>query len=299
MLSGVLVMRMLPYVPGWRWIPVPVRLLSFFSPMWWPAAMIGCAAIRSFVAAREERSGETACQLVLTPMPRRIVAAAKVLPYVSPQLLGILALLPVYALSGAGGMLSVNGVPTPFLVWPFRLFGALDSWRLLAGPSPSGIPAGVLMCLTDLGWVWVAAHWGAALPLRYPSLSQAAVQFAGRALWACCMFAGYVVGAGLLIVLPWALLAACGLPKTGAVMAVASFLLALPVIWWHVWMRRGVNETLDEYSTFDRLAMEEMEDGRGDKVARIWWRVADGRRGRGGAPRTGAPKGMVDREVRT
>jgi hypothetical protein len=101
----------------------------------WPLAMIVCASVRSYLAVRDEKNMETAWQVALTPMPRRVVAAAKTLPYVLPSLCGILASAYMYLVFGSTASPTLGIMPTPLLVWPFRTVGPIMTTGGLHSPD--------------------------------------------------------------------------------------------------------------------------------------------------------------------
>jgi hypothetical protein len=218
----------------------------------WPLVMMTIAGLRSYLAVRDEKTRGTAWQLAVTPIARRVIAAAKVLPYVLPAMCGTLAALILYLVAGAVGSPTVYGMPSPFLILPFRVLGGPFVGLGVVGPdlfTIGGGFAGLIMCMTDLGWVWVAAHWGTTLGLRYDNMLPAMGHFSLRLLRSLCIFVGYM-GLGLLAASPFILT-----DKDPSI----TFCIITPVfllLWWHRWLCITVRRAVDEFETFDRLVID-------------------------------------------
>ncbi len=255
----------------------PEAIAALFVCLW-PLLMYLGAAWSTAGAVTEEIDGDTALQLVLTPLAARPLAAAKILPRVRPYLWGILAALPLYMWTGGSEPFLIEGVvPTPFILWPIRALAALwpIDWRLRAsGAGVMGV--GPLMCLTDLSLVWGAALWGAAFAIRERSLLRVALRLALQLFFTAiivglCLLGGVVVG-----LLP---LACAGLSSEigGEVALVIGMVLAVLLgatfftfLWWQTLLRRPADEALTAFQAFDRLANEEF------RLVALPWRKQPG-----------------------
>jgi len=224
----------------------------------WPAVCFAGAAAASAASAAAERREGTAVQLVLSPIPKREIAAAKVLPYVWPYLAGALAALPLLALLGTSrGLLAEGEGIGPQAAWPMRMFVMVDGdwrFRLTAG----GILNALAMALGDAAAVWAAAHWGAALAVRLGSLGLAAVWLIPRVLalaaWAALAWAGAWLCAAVI----GAIFGSAGGDADAAPAAlVVAWLVGLPLYalgWWAFLAIWPVQGALRAFEQFDRLA---------------------------------------------
>jgi hypothetical protein len=257
-------------------------ILAVFAVLW-PLAMILGAAWRSASATLAEQSEETALQLVLTPVRKRTIAAAKVLPHVRPFLWGVLAAMPLYLLAGSTEPFWIeDNVPSVLVPLPWRILaslGSLGSLSMDCGSMDLSIPgtmAGLLMAATDLGLVWAAAHWGAGLAVKTINLPMVGLRILLRLLLVGLMLALYlppVMLVALLTYPPAQWLFSHG-EKTAIAMAVLTFL----GFWWVYPLRNAVRGCLMDFAAFDRLAMDPEDPSLRDSVrASAWWWY-DGRR---------------------
>ena len=220
----------------------------------WPLLMCLGAAFRSAGRVVAERSGNTALQLVLTPIDKRPIAAAMVVPHAWPFLLGAAAALPLCALAAAGaedwGLLA-----HPLCFWPFRL-GAVPFVRL--GLDARGAAMGLVAGAADVAWVWAAAHWGAAYAVRLASLPGTSLYLAWRFLWTSAAFAvWYGLAMGVSIGLWMVEMFAGGILASALMAAAAAAVVA--AFWWSFLLPRAGRLALEEFAHFDRLADEEFE----------------------------------------
>jgi hypothetical protein len=249
-------------------LQVPVALLVCF----WPLVMYLGAALAAAGAVSQEIDQDTALQLVLTPVPARPLAAAKVLPRALPYMWGIVAALPAYAAAGSSPVLLLKGIfPSPLAVWPLRTVAVLgaagNAWRL--GSTPAGcLLIAPLMCLFDLAAVWTAAQWGAILAIRGRGLLRVAAGLVGNlflttAAVGLCALAGFIAGA-----LP----ASCAVEFSSATHGELGFTIAAAVgilvgasvftmLYWRTVLRRAGEEVLTAFQAFDRLANPEFSPG--------------------------------------
>jgi hypothetical protein len=249
------------------------RLVGAFCGAW-PLVMYLGAALASSGAVMEEIRQETALQLVLTPVPARPLAAAKILPRVRPYLWGILAALPLYAWAGAAEPLAIGGEsevvgPSPLLVWPLRMFVIFfEDWRL-QNPVMGLLFSGPLMCAMDMTLVWTAALWGAVFAIRERGLLRMAARLAAHlvltsVLVGLCMLGGMIAG-----ILPVSCAAVMGsydhssdIPLViGVVIGSILGLALFGFLWWKLVLCRPADEVLTSFQAFDRLANEEFNVG--------------------------------------
>jgi hypothetical protein len=234
----------------------------------WPLVMYVGSALSCAGAVMEEIEQETALQLVLTPVPARPLAAAKVLPRVQPYLWGIIAALPLYCLLGSSEPLLIRDspVPNPLLVWPLRTVAPfVGGWT--AAPGPMGVlVVGPAMCALDLLMIWAGAQWGAVFAIRGRGLLRTAASLVWHllvqgAVVGLCLLGGVVVG-----MLPVSCAAAVSSRGAGAMflgVALGSILgLGLfAFLLWRVMLCRATEEVLTAFQAFDRLANEEFSMG--------------------------------------
>ncbi|HOX06001.1 MAG TPA: hypothetical protein PK280_06335 [Planctomycetota bacterium] len=260
------------------------RALDFLAAFvaLWPLAMVMGAAWRAAAATLAEGVEETAMQLVLTPLRKRTIAAAKVLPNVRPFLWGIFATLPLYLL--AGGMepfLFSNAMPSPFVLWPFRAPVGVMA-LLFGGPyeqtglSPAGAAAGALMALTDLGLVWAAAHWGAGLAVRVNSLVVVVLRLLLRLILLATALAAYLILALLLglAIFP----AAQWMFGRGELLSTLLGTASMLWLWWLFPLRNATRRCLADFTWFDRLAMDPDDPSLRNSLRMAAWWWYDGRR---------------------
>lgn len=225
----------------------------------WPLVMFLGAALRAAGAVLAERSDETAVQIVLTSMPKRAIAAAKILPYASPFLCGALAALPLYILEVDSLHLHgpvADAFSYGFIIWPLRMFAApaVDrSWPPELGAHHL-VSAG-LMCFADLGAIWAAVHWGAALAVRKRSLRHAGRPLILNVVRMCLATCPVCTVWALTMILDPAF-------GTGAVLAptvlgLLAFALLLSLSWWLLVLRHATRSVMESFAWFDYLAMEE------------------------------------------
>jgi len=108
------------------------------------------------------------------------------------------------------------------------------------------------MCLTDLGAVWAAAHWGAALAVRLRKLRRVINLLAAKLF-------RVAVAAGVSFIATVGLDLAIG-PSTGRVptlWTLLAFSLFLGLSWWFIVLRPATRAAMESFAWFDYLAMEE------------------------------------------
>jgi len=258
-----------PVVGGYS----PAELAGAFLCVWPLACFLG-AALRASGGVLDEVRRNTVLQLVLTPLPARPLAAAKIVPAAQPFLLGIFASLPLYlALGGSDLLLGDETVALPMVFWPLRLLAGL--WALLGPsswefrPSGPGAIAGGFMCLADLGMVWAAANWGASYAVRLRGLGTSLAYVGVRLL----------IAAGLQILFWLPMSISWGgdysdyrLPVRMVCLGL-QLALMLVLLWWFV-VRRAALRAISEFAYFDRLADEEFIP-RYVRVSKVWQRWDD------------------------
>jgi len=247
--------------------------LAGMTVCFWPLVMFTGAALASAMAVLAERSQDTAAQIVLTAMPKRALAAAKVLPYVGPFLWGSLAAVPLYMAAGSSGVfLSAGFAPTPLVVWPLRSFAAFAMpWSLCIDFSPEGYLAGALMGLTDLGAVWMAAHWGAGLAVRMgrlPLVGWRLTRQLGRTL---LVYAAYALSGYVIFLVSFMAITMIGdvshqaegiAARVAFLPAAAGFLF----LWWIYPLADASSSALEDFAWFDWLAMDEFDPRRREQT---------------------------------
>jgi hypothetical protein len=243
-----------PRVAGWA--------AGLFASLWPLVCFVG-AAVGAGAGVIHERERLTAVPLVLTPMPKRVIAAAKVIPAALPYVCGAAAAMPLLALAGAVEPLSIRGgIPTPLVIWPLRVAapfcGGFSPLRL----TLPGVFVGVLMCVTDVITVWAAAHWGAAYGVRLGRLPLLAGAVAWRWVLTFLYFGLCTVGAAAVTYV---------LSLTvGVVLALFSYRLAVVVVagiglvlfviaWRRYVLDWPVRMVLSEFSHFDELAQDDFQ----------------------------------------
>jgi hypothetical protein len=235
-------------VPVWSGLAAGIFIAA------WPLVMLTGAALRRAARVVDERRSGTVLQLVLTPLEKRPIAAAMILPHAAPFLWGIAAALPVYL--SVGGSLNTWGLLPPLWVfWPFRIAAVpLVSLKL----SATGLLGGTVMFVTDIALVWAALHWGAAYAVRLAALPAVGVYLAGRlaitTFWLALFCAGVTIIGGFAGMIFRFLLHDAAL----AVVVMTFGFLAL-WLWWGYLLPRAVRLTLSEFAHFDRLADENFE----------------------------------------
>jgi hypothetical protein len=261
---------------GTAWAPAPGTVVWTFVSFW-PLVLVLGVAVRVAGSILDERDGDTADQLVLTPMPRTVLAAAKILPQLVPFLLGVLAALPLYIWAAGGrGILTEGGLPRHFTLWPTRMTWGMvspgdtgldipDYWPAVSLQSVG--PAG-FMALTDAIAVWAFAHWAAAGAIQTPKLTRTIVGLFGKA---CALyFAGYIVMAlsgltGLLLAAVDVLIPrqSYGLTATLRPALILALVVAVYVVfmigWCHLLLRLPVRAVLERFAWFDHVAGPEFQ----------------------------------------
>jgi hypothetical protein len=220
----------------------------------WPLVMLLGGALRAASRVVAERTEGTALQLVLTPLEKRPIAAAMVLPHAGPFLWGILATLPLYVWAG-GGQTRFGFMPPPWIFWPFR-FGAIPYLQLEF--TTVGVICGAVMCLTDLALVWAAVHWGAAYAVRLASLAPLAFYLVWRLVFTALVFAFFYGGFSVLVGGASLAFTTVDAPLLYLLVSLVCAFVAWAV-WWKFLLPRTVRLTLEEFGHFDRLADEEFE----------------------------------------
>jgi hypothetical protein len=226
---------------------------------YWPTVMFLAASLGAAGAVIAERVDGTAAQLVLTPISRRTLAGAKIVPHAVPCLLGIVACLPLYVWGGCNEFFFVGdrAIPTPLVVWPLRMLTPLGGgWD----PSlwPRAIPLGALMCFADAAAVWTAAHWGSIYGLRLGGVTAAAVHAVARAgTTGLRMLGCYAPAALTYSVLMLTNVAFGKAGMLGAVppaLAIVGAAAVLVILLRFLVVCPAVRAALDEFAYFDRLA---------------------------------------------
>lgn len=251
----------------WHLHPVTSGSLAGAVVLLWPLVVILGAATSSAGAVLDERSRDTALQIVLTPVSARAIAAAKVLPYLPAWLVGLAAALPLYLWAGDYMILHGTG-GLPLTPWPLRLSSAPDvpHWQLrLTGP---GAGVGLTMWLTDAALVWAAANWGATCAVQAGRWSNTLVRLAGQAALATVFLSLFVV-ASTIIGFVAAAVAALGLavlPRSvdddPLITLCAGIGLGTGYLVFFVLLRlrflvEPSEKAVRAFSWFDRLAMDE------------------------------------------
>lgn len=238
----------------------------------WPAVCIIGAGLSTATAVAGECAGDRAIQLVLTPLPKRPIAASKILPFAWPFLWGIVAMLPLYCLVGGSRLYFLKEPHDCFMLpsatWPVRAFSLFFLEETRLRPGAVGVVIGLVMATTDAGLVWAAAHWGAGLAVRWKGSLPAVILALGLRLAGA---AGAGCGFWFLTLMGIFWLQLPGPFRFIPVALHASALLAL----WYVWPVRGaVRRALAEFAFFDRLADDEPMPSRQRRFAgRRWWEV--------------------------
>jgi len=238
----------------------------------WPLVCYLGAALTSAGAVMEEIEQETALQLVLTPIPARPLAAAKILPRVRPYLWGVVALLPLYVWAGATTPMAIGprgdiAVPSPLIFWPLRMATIFyEDWDL-THPLMGCLVSGPLMCLFDATLVWTAALWGAVFAVGSRGLLRTAARLALHVFLTSLVVCLCLLGGLVAAMLP----ASCASVFSqgqdpapliiGAILGVALGLLVFGFLWWRVILCRPAEEVLTAFQAFDRLANEEFNVG--------------------------------------
>jgi len=231
------------------------------------------AALRTSGSVLAERQGHTAIQLVLTPIPAREIAAAKILPHLAPFLWGILAAAPLYFWAGTSGAFHFDdsdSPPSPLALTPLRLLAVLRLDHSVLYADGRGIGTALVMLLSDLALIWAAAHWGAALAVR----SRGPVGVVLGLLW--CLTVAVAVGLGFwaLSMIPAGIAAAAlaqlELREWGTLLMTLLQASTLALLWWQWPMRNSVRQALAAFSTFDSLVDEEYRPPR--RLGLTGWR---------------------------
>lgn len=251
-----------------------ILVLTAAFVCFWPLVMFTAAALASAAAVLAERAQDTAGQIVLTGVPKRALAAAKVLPHVLPFLLGSLAALPLYMTVGASGPFLADGaVPTPLIVWPLRMLAAFGMpWYLRVELTTAGGAVGVVMALTDLGAVWMAAHWGAGLAVRLGSLPRVGWRLA-KQLGVTAVVYGVYAAAGFATFMTSGLACLVVSNDHAVVVVAAGLTLACAVflfLWWVYPLGDAAFTTLEDFAWFDWLAMDEFDPRRRERGLPMW-----------------------------
>jgi len=237
--------------------------IGIFACLWPTVCFLG-AGLAAGAAVIDERERGTALQLVLTPVGKRPIAAAKVLPAVRIFLPAAAAGLPACLLAGSSAPFLFDGVvPTPLVLWPLRLLAPLAGFEAprLGAMGPL---AGLAMSAGDVIAVWAAAHWGAAYGVRLGSLPLVAAAL----LWRLCLTAIYLAGVLLAIVaggIAAALLLGCviSLNRVAGMAVLAA--LALAGLWFlarccrRYFVDEPVRTVLAEFTHFDTLALDDYQ----------------------------------------
>ncbi len=238
----------------------------------WPLVMYASAAFNTAGAVMEEIEQETAIQLVLTPVPARPLAAAKILPRMWPYFWGIVAALPLYMMAGwtesyALDIGSELRVPSPLLVWPLRFFALVLPGAEMRNPLLGTCLTGPLMCVLDLTLVWTAALWGTVFAVGERGLLRTSLRLVVHlaitsVVIGLCLLGGLVVGAVPMSCAAAAVTPGDRLPLVlGAVVGTTLGLALFGFLWWKLVLCRPADETLTVFQAFDRLANEEFSVG--------------------------------------
>jgi len=232
-----------------------------------PLGIVVWAFLGSAASVLGEREKDTVWQLVLTPVPRRVIAAGKVVPAGFRAALCCLLCLPLYAL--AGGLClpehpgSIALFPLPLRLATLAGF-AYTGW----GFTITGLCLGPVMCASDMVLAWAAAHWGAAYAVRQGSLGRVSLCLVGRLALVGLevMVCLGITGGFILACIPlfewmaeqpthlWGLLVTiiCGMVGLGILALWGAYAL------YKRWLLRApVRAAVREFALFDRLADEE------------------------------------------
>jgi hypothetical protein len=239
----------------------------------WPLVMYAGAALATAGAVMEEIEQNTAIQLVLTPIPARPLAAAKILPRVWPYLWGILATLPLYVWAGGTGMLALGRgsdlrMPSPLVIWPLRMIVTGLPGEDWSFQNPLlAVFNGSLMCLFDFTLVWSAALWGTVFAVGERGLLRTSLRLVLHmvvtgVVIGLCLLGGVVVA--MLPISCASVMSSSGEPLPLIIGGAVGVLLGLALfgfLWWKVVLCRPADETLTVFQAFDRLANEEFNVG--------------------------------------
>jgi hypothetical protein len=216
----------------------------------WPLICFVGAAISTSGAVLEEISSNTAMQLVLTPLPARPLAAAKILPRVKPFLLGILCSLPIYIFCSIF-------VLTVALPWPLRMVLLFGDFRGGGSPWFYGIVMGLGMGLMDLLIVWCGALWGAASAIAHRSLLKVIVYMG----WRLLLLGLQVTFCALPALIPTGLvyfsIQGGGGTILGSLLGILGLALSFAILlalMWIVVLENQAQRVLLAFQGFDRLA---------------------------------------------
>ncbi len=216
----------------------------------WPLICFVGAAISTSGAVLEEISSNTAMQMVLTPLPARPLAAAKILPRVKPFLLGIFCSLPIYIFCSIF-------VLTVALPWPLRMFLLFGDFRGDGSPWFYGIVLGLGMGLMDLLIVWCGALWGAASAIAYRSLLKVIVYMG----WRLALLGFQVTFCTLPALIPTGLVYFATQGGGGTIfgsllgiLGLSLYFAILVALMWIVILENQAQRVLLAFQGFDRLA---------------------------------------------
>ncbi len=238
-----------------------------------PLGVVIGAFLGSAGSVLNEREKDTVWQLVLTPMPRRVIAAGKVLPAAFRTALCCLLCLPLYVMGGSLAYPdSLAVVPLAFL--PLRLLGLFGFGGVLGGGgfSATGALLGPVMCAGDMVLAWAAAHWGAACAVRLGSFGRVGLAMIGRLALvglqiAVCLVPPVVYLLACIPVFGWMLehpselgvlviAVICGMVGLGILVLWGTFVL------YRRWLLRApVRAVIREFALFDRLADDDFRPG--------------------------------------
>ncbi|MHC4916360.1 MAG: hypothetical protein ACYTGB_12800 [Planctomycetota bacterium] len=229
----------------------------------WPLAMVLGASMSVASSILAEMEDDTALQWVLTPIPARPLAAAKILSKAQPFLLGMAAGFPLYVWAGTCRALLVAGVvPSPLILWPLRIITMSGVWGehpFGSSVHPAGLVLGTGMWLGDFLLVWVVTHWCAAEAICRRSLFGVALMLLARLAIACFLVAyGSLIAAVPLVLIGMAFSSSSSAHQAGPALLAAVIpiiLIFLGICWWMP-LRAAVNMAISAFMDFDDLALD-------------------------------------------
>jgi len=241
--------------------PAAGWLVGIYACFWPLVAFIG-VSLDAGAAVVSEREGHTAAQLVLTPVPKRPIAASKILPAVFPYLVGMLGALPVLILAGSTHPFFFRqSLPTPLVLWPLRLAAPFFGCGQIT-PSVPGFLTGLLMWFTDGITVWAAAHWGAAYGVRLGRTPLVALAMAWRLLATLVYLAlalAVTCATGLIVFLTAGSILGLFSPVLAVIVVSAGALWVFIALWRRYYLGGPVRVVLTEFTYFDSLARDDFE----------------------------------------
>jgi hypothetical protein len=245
-------------MPNWDW---PDTAVCTFVCLW-PALMFAGAALSAAMAVISDRARHTASQIVLTPVRGETIAAARILPWPGPFLLGVLAVLPLYIWAGSWEPLCPGGVMfTPLSFLPMRPLAVL---AIATGAQPpevsiGGVACGLFMLVSDATLVWAAAHWGATYAVWLGNLPGVMLFLLWRLLYISVLFVVWLLPT--FICLGTSRLGRSRVEDPINVVLLVPVVIYLLVLVWYFPARGAVRSALVEFLRYDRLAGDDFRPG--------------------------------------